>query len=622
MSIRILASDFPVKSATIYKSSKAEVVRIFPLNLKVGQNTVEIRGLPSTIDTHSVRVSGLGDGRLLDVVCKFGNNKSTSCASDSPAETIRTLKAKKSVLESEKRVRGHEADILVQYAKSLTGEFVAPVQMTQFLQSFVEQGRKNTEAVSSIDEKIIEIDRLLEIEADKSSLKKGTLTGEVHVVVGATAPESIQMQITYIVDHTSWVPTYELHATTENGKPSAKVYLHYRARVTQSTGEDWKDAVITLNTSSNDLSRKTIPKLQQIKIRPQQARWRPPAFNSNNQTSLFDKGSAFVLESCPKQQQQQVSSLIPIRRGLFGQPTAGGTSAFGAFGGPSSEARPQPQAEATQFPPPESEEIFEEIVLPDGSATPEASTLVTETPFAISYSVEGKSTIPSDGIAHQVTVAVLPFQSSTSYVTVPRIDPRLFLQCRVKNTSEYRLLPGPVRVILDNTYVSLTHIHDIVTGDTFDCTLGDDATAKVTYARTFKTARSSGGAFVETINTTTYTTKITVHNKHAFAIEDLAVKDVIPMCDDNRVKVVLRKPDVLASAKEGEVPDVGTQGLKVRWEATVDGKGGEKEGKFEWKWRVDAGAQATMETQWEVKGASDLTLVETSASAGFGQNTA
>ncbi len=144
-----------------------------------------------------MRVSGLGDARLFDVVCKFGNNKSTAYAPDSLAETIRILKAKKSVLESEKRVREHEADILVQYAKSITGEFVAPVQMAQFLQSFVEQGRKNTEAVGSIDEKIIEIDRSLEIEADKSSLRKGTLTGEVHVVVGATAPESIQMQITY-----------------------------------------------------------------------------------------------------------------------------------------------------------------------------------------------------------------------------------------------------------------------------------------------------------------------------------------------------------------------------------------------------------------------------------------
>ncbi len=140
-------------------------------------------------------------------------------------------------------------------------------------------------------------------------------------------------------------------------------------------------------------------------------------------------------------QQYQASSLAPV----FGQATAGSTSLFGGTG--LGAQPPQPQVEAVQLPSHEPEEIFEEIVLPDGSTTSEAevSTSVTETPFAISYSVEGKSTIPSDGIEHQVAVAVLPFQSSTSYVTVPRIDPRLFLQVR----------PQPLHIMtLLNTFCS------------------------------------------------------------------------------------------------------------------------------------------------------------------------
>lgn len=32
------------------------------------------------------------------------------------------------------------------------------------------------------------------------------------------------------------------------------------------------------------------------------------------------------------------------------------------------------------------------------------------------------------------------------------------VQCEVKNTSEYRLLPGPVSVFLDDSYVSKTTI--------------------------------------------------------------------------------------------------------------------------------------------------------------------
>ena len=51
-----------------------------------------------------------------------------------------------------------------------------------------------------------------------------------------------------VVSNATWEPTYELHATTENGKPSNSVALHYRARVTQSTGEDWNNTLLALST--------------------------------------------------------------------------------------------------------------------------------------------------------------------------------------------------------------------------------------------------------------------------------------------------------------------------------------------------------------------------------------
>ena len=69
---------------------------------------------------------------------------------------------------------------------------------------------------------------------------------------------------------------------------------------------------------------------------------------------------------------------------------------------------------------------FEEIAIPSAFAEP--TTVITETPLAISYSVEGESTIPSDGVAHQVSVAVLPFDAKISHVTIPRIEPRVYLQ--------------------------------------------------------------------------------------------------------------------------------------------------------------------------------------------------
>jgi len=81
------------------------------------------------------------------------------------------------------------------------------------------------------------------------------------------------------------------------------------------------------------------------------------------------------------------------------------------------------------------------------------------------------------------------------------------------------------------------------------------------------------------------------------------------MCDDKHAKVILRKPEGLADATDEQVVNL-TNGLKVLWKV-VDGKGGKKEGKFEWRCKVDSGEKVTMETEWEVKAPAEIQWVET-----------
>lgn len=100
---------------------------------------------------------------------------------------------------------------------------------------------------------------------------------------------------------------------------------------------------------------------------------------------------------------------------------------------------------------------------------------------------------------------------------------------------------------------------------------------------------------------------------------------MIPTAEDKRVKVILRKPEGLADVKDGGVVWMGGKdkdaeqkkegGLSVGWEKLVDGKGGEKEGRFEWKWKVGSGEKVVLETEWEVKAPADVIWSEV-----FGQN--
>jgi hypothetical protein len=106
----------------------------------------------------------------------------------------------------------------------------------------------------------------------------------------------------------------------------------------------------------------------------------------------------------------------------------------------------------------------------------------------------------------------------------------------------------------------------------------------------------------------------------------LVLRDGVPVSDDEkRVSVVLRRPEGLAELAQGEELKVCTkegtregkgeeeeEGGKrtVRWSKVVDGKGGKKQGLFEWVVEIGAGEEVTIETEWDVKAPVSLSWVE------------
>lgn len=84
----------------------------------------------------------------------------------------------------------------------------------------------------------------------------------------------------------------------------------------------------------------------------------------------------------------------------------------------------------------------------EGSMSIKSSTLST------SFTVEGKATIQSDGAGHTVPIASIACSSTIKRICVPRLSTNVYLQCRVENSTEYKLLAGNVNVFLDEEYVS------------------------------------------------------------------------------------------------------------------------------------------------------------------------
>ncbi|TFK56143.1 hypothetical protein OE88DRAFT_1652769 [Heliocybe sulcata] len=621
--LSILAREHPIKSVTVFRvkaskdsnfgqdnnaTQKAEVTRTFTVDLQAGQNEVNITGLSGRIDTRSVRVSGLGDNAsLFDVMCTVGEGTNTTSSDGS--ETLRLLRAKKSILEDQRHVREREAELLMNYGKTLQGDHVTPIQMTAFLDSFLERGVKNSEAKSDLTERIAEVDRQIQEEMKKASSRVGQANSQVTVVIASEAGGPAELTLTYIVSHAAWEPVYDLFATTDKGAPMPSVGLDYRARIWQSTGEDWNNTKLVLSTATSDSVSDGVPDLDALKIKvvlgPGQA-----LFGQPRQVAPADR--------------YRVQGPAPPATTLFGPTQSFGSTTGALFGGaaPSAPrtfgAAPAPApfgraAASSERPDSEDDPEVGFVDVPEPAPISEPATTVSVSPFSTLYKVDRSATIPSDGKAHQVLIACLTFDAGVSRIAVPRKKPVAYLKCRVKNTSDYRLLPGSVRVFFDKGYVSTAYIGDVNAGDSFDCLLGMDTSIHLSYRRSSSTVKETRNAFSEQFKITTYSVETVIRNKHRSSISELVVRDAVPHRSatsaglGENVKIVLREPAALADAKPGEVKEVGDKGLKVRWV----GMGDQMEGEYVWECKLDANEEIKFTVKYEIKAPADFALHET-----------
>ena len=131
--------------------------------------------------------------------------------------------------------------------------------------------------------------QIAELEEEERMLNKsrrGEATAVVFVTVVAKQDCEVEFQMTYresplltrhafgllrritVVSGASWTPHYELYATSSEGKPFPGVTPVYCANITQKTGEDWTDTMLTLSTANSALKTLTVPSLYLLKISP------------------------------------------------------------------------------------------------------------------------------------------------------------------------------------------------------------------------------------------------------------------------------------------------------------------------------------------------------------------
>ncbi|KAH9902414.1 hypothetical protein C8Q73DRAFT_777736 [Cubamyces lactineus] len=588
-SISLRASSIPVKSATIFQSSTAELTRRVTIELKSGRNALEISGLSSKVDTESPRLSGApGCVRVLDVVCKRKPRDAPDIPEDERSAEVKRLKAQRRALQAEQEVRQEEIKLLNDSAQLVTSDDhnhnPDHDSLLAFMDKYVQRKLGIQKAIRDLFEQIEEVDKKIYV---LNNARKGETTTMVTATIIAESECKVDLNLTYLVSGVTWRPFYDLHATSVDGQPSPDVSLRYCVAITQITGEDWDNTALTLSTASSQALRQlTVPSLSPHRI---------VVPGSNADEPLRPMRRMGTIRARKVAQEDEADVVQPRDADA---PNVEATTFSYQSATTMDHMRATIMASAAPAPPP----------VPPSLANRNALSVV--------YRVQGAVSLPSDGEEHRLTIATLDFKAKLKYMCVPRQRPTVYIVAKVKNTSEFDLLSGPVNVFMNDSYVTKTVIPFITMDESFPCVLGVDTSLKVSYVQDEKTEYEPKRNFAEPQKTTTRTLRVTVANLHKFDIGKLIIRDAIPLGNgEDKVTVVLNKPEGLAESKDGQdvAINLGADGIaegakataKVRWQKVVDGKGGEKDGLFEWVCAIPAGEKINLDAQWDIKAPSE-----------------
>ena len=208
------------------------------------------------------------------------------------------------------------------------------------------------------------------------------------------------------------------------------------------------------------------------------------------------------------------------------------------------------------------------------------------------YALPGRRTIPSSPLTRRHTIASLALtRIAFSHVAVPKLRAAAFLTARIAHGGAAALLPGPAGLTLDGSFVGMTALPACAPGAHFDVALGVDERVRVTYAAPVGRARAPGLLARE--HAVRYERRVRVRSSRAGATH-LTVRDQVPVCADERCRVVVVAPAGLrAVGDEVALPDGGRAGLAEGgevWYRLEVGKGAEVALALEYEVRTPAGA--------------------------------
>jgi TonB-dependent SusC/RagA subfamily outer membrane receptor len=528
-----------VKSVTVYRNG-AEITQSAKAQLVQGSCELMIEGISNTIDINSLQINCPSAITILGV--EFNNSflggevASPALKKLQDSAVLITMEMEKidiaistsedllSVLKSNKEIKGSQTGLSVSELMKLMDYYK--------LKSSELQNELSTLKIRKGKRSII-LDKL-NSEIEEAQSKNNKKTGRLILQLTSAISGETEFSISYLTPNAFWTPYYDIKI---EGVLSP-LKLIYKAKISQSTGIDWKKVKLSLSTSTPS----------QYGVAPLLKSW----FLSYNIPINELEKNLSKSNSIPSALQGRVAGVSLKYEGESKIRIRGQNSL-------SQNAEPMYIVNGAEMSASDAGKLdpnsFKSVnVLKDASATSiygsranngaivitlkeglEDYVTVSDKALEVTYDIDLPYDVPTNGKQQIATLKEASVNGVFKFYAVPKLDKDVFLLTEVNDWEKLNLLAGEANIIFEGTYVGKSFIDPATTSDTLNLTLGKD---KRVVVKREKLADFSSVKFLGTNKLQTITYELTVKNNKKDPIFFI-IKDQYPISTDKEIEVEL-----------------------------------------------------------------------------------
>lgn len=529
-----------IKSVTVYRNG-AELVHTAKANLKQGSNELSIEGISNSIDINSLQINCPSAITILGV--EFSNqyllSEVTSPAIKKIMDSVETVRAElekinislattedlMAVLKSNREIKGSQTGLsVIELVKLMDYYKIKSTEMQNELSALRVRKERRTQQLNKLEQQLQE------------EQKKNTRSaGRVILQLSAALPGENEFTISYLTANAYWTPYYDVKVESIN----SPIKITYKAKISQTTGIDWKKVKMSLSTST-PTQYGAAPLLKSwflSYINPVNVMERDLS-KSNSIQSGLDEVVVTGYGSSPG-----ASTNIRLR----------GTSTLNGNNTPIYVVNGV-EISAADFARLNQNAIKEVTVLKDESATAiygsranngaivvtlkeglEDYVTVAESELDVTYDIDMPYDVPTNGKQQIATIKEASINGMFQYYAVPKLDKDAFLLTQISEWEKLNLLAGEANIIFEGTYVGKSFIDPNSTNDTLNLTLGKD---KRVVVKREKLADFSSVKFLGSNKLQIITYELTVKNNKKDPIS-FVLKDQYPISTNKEIEVEL-----------------------------------------------------------------------------------